>query len=324
MNAARRLLLGAALVLAGLATACIGPTARGSFDRTLTVKGPVRLYLTNGSGDAHVRAGAPGQVRIHAVIRVRAWVGGNAQRRVQEIAKNPPIRQEGSLIHVGFERYGNAGVTADYTIEAPPDTELHSVSGSGDVTVAGLAGPVRIIDGSGDLSVSNIQGDVHTTDGSGDVRMENIKGSAQITAGSGDVVLRTVGGRVRVTTGSGDIALTSPGSAVTLRNGSGDVRVNGAADDLRVHSGSGTVDVGGSPATGAYWELHAGSGDVSVRVPSDASFRFSARTRMGDIHSDIPMTIVERHRHDLRAIVGQGSARVEVETGTGEIRLNHR
>ena len=62
MNAARKLLLATALILAGLATACIGPVARGSFDRTLTVTGPVHLYLTNGSGSA----------RITVVIRVVA------------------------------------------------------------------------------------------------------------------------------------------------------------------------------------------------------------------------------------------------------------
>lgn len=322
MNAARKSLFGAAVILAGLASGCIGPAARGTFDRTLTVTGPVRLYLTNGSGSARINAGPPGQVRIQARFRVRAWLGGNARQRAAEISENPPIRQEGSLIRVGFERHSASGFSADYTIEVPRETEVRSVAGSGNLTIAGLTGPVNATTGSGDVTVNQIEGDVHTTAGSGDIRMENIKGLAEVTAGSGDVVLASVGGRVRVTTGSGDITLTSPGNAATLRNGSGDIRVTGAAADLRVRSGSGTLAVSGSPATGTYWELHTGSGDVGLRVPAGASFRFFAQTRMGGIHSDIPLTVLERGRRELRAVVGQGSARVEVETGSGDIRLS--
>ncbi len=321
MKASRQLLLGAALVLAGLGSACIGPTAGGSFNRTLTVSGPVRLFLTNGSGTARINAGPPGQVQIHADFRVRAWLWGNPQRRVAEIIQNPPIRQEGSLIRVGFEHTAGGEVSADYTIEVPADTEVHSVNGSGDVTAAGLAGPVSVTAGSGDVRLNRIQGDAHTTAGSGDVQMNDIHGSAEVTAGSGDVVLTSVGGRVRVTAGSGDITLTSPGNAVSLRNGSGDIRVAGAAADLRIHSGSGTITVSGSPANGAYWELHNGSGNITLSVPADASFRFFGQTRLGEVQSGIPLTIIERQKHELRAVVGQGAARVEAESATGNIRL---
>jgi DUF4097 and DUF4098 domain-containing protein YvlB len=107
-----------------------------------------------------------------------------------------------------------------------------------------------------------------------------------------------------------------------LRNGSGDIHVAGATADLRVHTGSGTVSVEGSPASGAYWEVRAGSGDVSLNVPSSAGFRFYAQTRLGDIHSSLPMTILEQSKREIRAVVGQGSARVEVRTGSGDVRLN--
>ena len=105
-------------------------------------------------------------------------------------------------------------------------------------------------------------------------------------------------------------------------NGSGDIRVTGASSDLRIHTGSGTVTVAGSPSTGAYWELHAGSGDIVLNVPPNAGFHFNAQTRKGDIESHLPLTVLERSRRELRAVLGQGTARVEVETTTGDIRLN--
>ncbi len=322
MNIAKRMLLGAVVLLAGVSVGCIGPVVRGNFDRTLTVTGPARLYLSNGSGSTRIHAGAPGQIHIHGDFRVRGWLWGNPRRSAAELSQNPPIRQEGSLVHVGSPQFGAGAVSISYTVEVPPNTEVRVTTGSGDLNVGGIAGPVTATTGSGDVQMSEIQGDVNATAGSGDMRMEGIQGSAEITAGSGDVEMRSIGGRVRVKTGSGDITLSSPGNTVTVRNGSGDIRVTGASSDLRIRTGSGTVTVAGSPSVGSYWELHAASGDINLTVPPNAAFRFHAQSRMGSIQSHVPMTIVEQSRRELRAVVGQGSARVEVETASGDVRLN--
>ncbi len=319
---AARLLLAAPLLFAALLAACIGPGARGSFDRTLTVSGPTQLYLTNGSGNIRIQAGAPGQVRVHGDFTVGNWPFANPRRRVAEIEQNPPIRQEGSLIRIGYPGYRSHNVGIDYVIEVPADTEVHASSGSGDCRVENVAGPVTVTSGSGNLHALGIQGDLHVTDGSGDVRVNEVKGSASVTDGSGEVVLHTIGGRVRVLNGSGDITLTDPAGPASLHTGSGNVRVSGASADLRVRDGSGDAIVSGSPASGAYWELHTGSGNVTLGVPADASFRLDATTHFGSIHSSIPLTIVQQDRHELHAVVGQGAARVGVETGSGDIRVH--
>lgn len=323
MNPARKLLLGATLLLAGVSVGCIGPVVHGNFDRTLTVTGPARLYLLNGSGSARIHAGPPGQIHIHGQFRIRGWLWGRPHRGAAEITRNPPIRQEGSLVHIGdSSRFAGGNISIDYTIEVPPDTEVRATTGSGDLNIAGVGGPVTATIGSGDVNLREIQGNVRTTAGSGDIRMQGIQGSAEITAGSGDIEMGSVSGRVRATAGSGDITLSSPGNAVTIRNGSGDIRVTGISSDLRIRTGSGTVTIAGTPSTGAYWELHAASGDIRLAVPTDASFRFDAHTRMGDIESHLPLTILEQSKRELRAVVGKGAARVEVRTTTGDIRLS--
>lgn len=322
MRTARKFLLVAAVALAAITAACIGPAAGGSFDRTLSVGQGIQLELVNGEGSARINAGVPGQVHIHGDFQLRPWFWGNARERAERITRNPPIEQDGSLIRVGFQGFRNGELNANYVIEVPPDTEVHTINGSGNVSVAGIAGPLTVVTGSGDVTANKIEGDFHATAGSGDIRGNGIKGEAEIRAGSGEVELGNVSGEVRVTTGSGDITLDAPGNTVSIRNGSGDIRVNGASNDLRIRTGSGDVTVGGSPSPGAYWELHSASGDVTLNVPSTAAFRFYATTRMGDIRSALPLTIEERGRHELRAVVGQGSARVEVQTSSGDIHLN--
>ena len=248
MNTANRMLLGIVVLLAGVSVGCIGPVVSGNFDRTLSVTGPASLYLSNGSGSTQIHAGAPGQIHIHGEFRVRGLLWGNPRRRASDLSQNPPIRQEGSLVHVGSPQFGAGSLRIDYTIEVPPSTEVRVATGSGDLNVGGISGPVTATTGSGDVQMSEIQGDVHATAGSGDMRMEAIQGSVELTAGSGDVEMKSVGGRVRVKTGSGDITLSAPGNAVSLSNGSGDIRVTGASSDLRIRTGSGTVTAEMAPA----------------------------------------------------------------------------
>src|SRR4029077_926280 len=97
------------LALAALATfAAAGcstgfSSATSTFDRDFTVRGPLSLELSNGSGDAHIARGGPGQVHIHGEIRVRSMLGGSIQNRLADIAGNPPVQQDGNLIRVGDE-----------------------------------------------------------------------------------------------------------------------------------------------------------------------------------------------------------------------------
>lgn len=321
-----KILLGAAIMVAGMASACGGPSIGGSFDRTLNAGEATRLELVNGSGPARITAGAPGQVHIHGDFLARAWPWGNARQLAEQITQNPPIRQSGGLIAVGFDypRFGGVSFQVNYIIEVPPDTQVHTICGSGNATVAGIAGPVDMTTGSGNLTASQIQGDVHANTGSGDIRLAAVQGEAEVRAGSGEVDLREIRGEVRVTAGSSDITITGPGSSIEVFSGSGDIHVNGASDDVRVHTGSGNMIVAGLPSPGAYWDIHTASGSVTLNVPASASFRFYATTHLGEIHSDLPLTIEESSRRALRAVAGQGSARVEVATISGDIQLHSR
>src|SRR6202050_4609383 len=88
----------AALVLAGCRPQS---SAEGAFDKTFTGNGPVGVEMTNGSGDAHISAGAPGEVRVHGDIRVHSWSEKDGQERAQQLAANPPLSQESNLIRIG-------------------------------------------------------------------------------------------------------------------------------------------------------------------------------------------------------------------------------
>ena len=113
---------------------------------------------------------------------------------------------------------------------------------------------------------------------------------------------QTAAGDVRVDTGSGGVELSGVKGALVARAGSGDIQAEGQP----------TSD----------WRLHTGSGGVTVRLPSEAAFDLYARTSSGSISVDQPVTVQGTiGRHELRGKVRGGGTLVEVETGSGNIRV---
>ena len=291
----------AGLLLAGCSSRS---TAEGAFDKTFTVDGPIHLELTSGSGDAHVTTGPAGQVTIHGEIQVKSWSDESGQRLVHELESNPPVSQEGNLIRVNGSGQHAHDVSIDYSIVVPAEAEIRATTGSGDLEVDGLKGPATFTSGSGGITASNIGGDVQAVAGSGAIELSNIQGQVQATAGSGDITLTSVHGETRLHTGSGDQEITSPGDALEASSGSGDVTVEG------------------NPGESNYWDIHTSSGDVVLDVPADASFRFYARSSSSDIDAAIPIMMEgTAMKHELRARIGDGKARVEVQTSSGSISL---
>jgi hypothetical protein len=317
-----------ALVAAGIALLSLSgcssrsSSAEGEFDKAFTVDGPAHIQLNTGSGDTVVKLGAPGQVRIHGNVSVNSWSSETGQRRINEIVANPPVAQQGNLIRIGESGGSMINVSIDYTIEVPPDTELHASSGSGDLEVSGIKGPANLSLGSGAVKASDIGSDVQIRTGSGDVELSKIQGQVTGNTGSGDVKFSDVKGPVRFETGSGYIEVENPGSSVEAHTGSGNVTVTNTASDVRAHTASGDVEIQGDPAGTTYWDLKTTSGDVTLSVPSSASLRLYARSDSGDIEANLPISIEgTTDKHELRARIGDGKARVEVETASGSITL---
>lgn len=283
--------LAVLVVLSLTAASGWASTVHGQFERTLKVTGPVSLDITTGSGDITVRAGDSSTVEIRGKISVN-WqlVGGapNADARVREIEQHPPIEQDGNHIHIGPlpEDLGR-NISIDYELMVPQQTELTSKSGSGDLSIEGIRGPVNARSGSGDMKVRSIGGDVTVKTGSGDIKLEEVsQGHVEVETGSGDMELRGINGALHARTGSGDI----------------------------VADGKLAGD----------WVLRAGSGEVTVHLPPETGFNLEAHTSSGDISTgSLPVTVVGTIGHgSLRGQVRGGGPRVEVQTGSGDIHID--
>lgn len=312
----------AALALIAMGSCTVGAGLPGTFDRTYSVNGPVRLELTNGGGSSVVNAGAAGEVRVHAEFHVHAWSDGSAEHRKNELVANPPISQQGNVIRLGGSGPSSSNWTVNYTITVPANTQIHAMAGSGGVTVTGIEGPANFLTGSGSIVAADIAQDVQAAAGSGNIQLSKIKGQVQATAGSGNIELTDIHGESRAQSGSGRLTIVRPSDAVSAGTGSGEIQITGALGDLRVRTASGNLAVNGDPQATTYWDFRTSSGNVTLQVPPAASFRLYAKSNSGEIDAAIPITLEgTAGKHSLRARIGDGKARVEIETSSGNIAL---
>jgi DUF4097 and DUF4098 domain-containing protein YvlB len=315
----------AAVILAGVV--CLLPlraaAAEGSFQRTLQVSGAVNLDLTTGAGSVTVRTGSSSEVQVTGHIKVTNWLGGSADDRIKRIEANPPIQQSGNDIRLGHSDDSELmhNISISYDLVVPPDTQLHSHTGSGSQNVEGLRKRLEIESGSGTLKISDIGDAVRAETGSGGIEIDRVKGNVRAKAGSGTIRATDIAGAFEGYTGSGHITLEQSASgSVRADTGSGGMELRGLHGSLDARAGSGTITAEGNP-TGA-WSAHTGSGNIHLTLASDAAFDLDAHTSSGSITVNQPVTVQGSiGRKELRGKVRGGGVAVEVETGSGNIEI---
>ena len=295
--------------------------ADNTFERTLTVSGPVRIELSNGSGSVEIKGSADGKVHIVGKVTGGWSLFGSSDKNAQEATSNPPIEQRDNVIRIGKSMSWMKNVSIDYNIETPRDTELDANVASGGITVDNVRGPVKINSASGYVHVYRVERDVQMSVASGSVDCSKIGGFLRVTSASGDISLVDVRGEVKASAASGSIRVSQPGDRVEVSTASGAIDITGAHNDVKVHAISGSINVSGDPSANRLWEVKTVSGSVDMRVPPSASFLFTAEATSGDIRTNIPVILEEQGKHSLRAHVGSSSGRIEVHTVSGGVNV---
>jgi DUF4097 and DUF4098 domain-containing protein YvlB len=322
MHRRQFVILGIALLGAAFSSMPVRAVPPDStFDRTLTVSGPIRMELSNPSGNVDIRGSADGKVHIRGKVTAGWSVFGSSEKNVQEVIANPPIEQKADTIRIGKNTSWVKNVSIDYQIETPHDTEIDAGVASGGMTIDNVRGPVKASSASGYVHIYRVDRDTQISAASGSIEASGIAGYLRVSSASGEVSITEVKGEVKVNAASGSVRIQKPGDRVEASAASGTITITGANNDLKVHAISGTINVTGDPSANHLWELKTVSGSVDLHVPQNASFLLSAEATSGDIRTGIPVILEEQNKHSLRAHVGNSSGRIEVHTVSGEINI---
>jgi Toastrack DUF4097 len=184
--------------------------------------------------------------------------------------------------------------------DGPRGPEFGSCSAFSDVELSVPRGAiVQLQTRDGDITVSDVA-EARVEAQSGDIVLQHISRLVEARALSGDITLKDSSGRVQLGSVSGsveaiNISSIGPGDDFEAGTVSGDVILKGVAQSqVHAKSVSGSLNMTGALARGGRYDFKTMSGDVTLNMPGDASFKVNAKVSQGgDIVSDFPITPVD-------------------------------
>ncbi|HTC25012.1 MAG TPA: DUF4097 family beta strand repeat-containing protein [Gemmatimonadales bacterium] len=271
------------------ALALVALLAGPDLDTTVTAQRGQRLEVSAQSGEITVRTWTRSAVRIQAT--------GTHLSRLE-------IEQAASAIAIhGVSARGMPPrVTFEITIPAWMGVRLSGVNTT--MRVAGIDAPV---------TVETVNGDVEVSGGNGIVSLRSVEGVVKLVGAKGKVDVGSVNSDVSVSDVSGDV------QAETVN---GDVQLEKIqSDNVDANTVNGDVLYDGPIRPSGRYRLVTHNGDVAVTIAEATSAVVSVSTFQGEFESGFPVTLTGRHGKQFEFTLGSGSARVQLESFAGTIRL---
>ena len=260
---------------------------------------------------------------------------------------------EGSLLGALFGRGRRIQVSgrgsglelwADVEIKVPDGAELKVYHGAGDVSADGVEGTLTLDTHSGEVNTNKIYGDLLIDTGSGAVTVSSVRGELFVDTGSGRVDAADIDGpEISIDTGSGSVSLTRAivtgdvtvdtgsgrvmlddveGEEFTVDTGSGSVTARAVrAEAMTVDTGSGSVELELSAMGSGDFDVDTGSGGIVLALPTNASATVYAESNSGVALELDDVRKLRKDDDEMSFVVGGGDARVNLEAGSGRVRI---
>jgi len=270
---------------------------------------------------------ADGQVRIENIkgkIVVRTWarpqvrVTGSLGKGVEKLhisgdSRSLDIQVKYPNSRGGWNLWGrddNRTEPTSLEVMVPQRASVDVDSVSADVDVQQMAGRK--------LDVSSVSGNVVVTASSpGEANFENV---------SGDTTMRITTGKVQAQSVSGDLRLSGGLTGdVDMESVSGNIELAAKAlDRLEVSTVSGDASVRMALRPSGTIKGETLSGQLQFNLPRSTGAKLHAESFSGDISS--PSGRVDREEHgpgkSLQATLGDGRGRIDLESFSGDVRIN--
>lgn len=193
--------------------------------------------------------------------------------------------------------------SVDLVVSMPAGMGLVVESPHGDVTVEGVRGSLDVTSMLGDITVDGAGASMRLRSMVGQIEVRGASGRTTIEAATGRVEVRASAGELRVETTTGDVLLEELETV-----------------DVEVTSLGGNIGFQGVLPSGGRYDLSTHSGDVELALEDAPNAQFSVRAFRGSIVSDLSTEpLSEEGRAEFT--VGDGSARVRLESFSGRIRV---
>ncbi|MGI8565905.1 MAG: DUF4097 family beta strand repeat-containing protein [Pyrinomonadaceae bacterium] len=318
-------------VLAAVCPAIVAPASRGEeeeaqIERRLAVESDVVVTLCLAAGDVVVRGWDRREVRARSDDAEQLELKAAGQSAT---GAPPPVKQVAvfaSKVERSVLPSDGCGGMSNVELDVPRGATIVVKTGSGDLEVSDVA-EARLGSNVGDIEVRGITRAVEAT--------SMASGSVFVEDSTVRVRLRSVGGDVEVVNARG----AANGDNLIANSTSGSIRLDQVSySRIEVSTIGGDVRMAGALVRGGSYSFKTYSGDVTLELPPDASFKISARVVAdGDILTDFPVKVsgtapLPPNEESTGRLVGNvGSGKVEADAASlnlssfhGTLRLRKR
>ncbi len=291
----KQLMITAALLVAPMVA------AKQSLPVQLEVSSDVRVVVEN----------MRGEVSIRGVAGTTASIRGEVDKHAEDFI----VALDGNTltVKVVMPKRGN------YNDDDGSKLQLQLPAGAS-LEVRGISMDVEVSELSGAVWVSTVSGDIDVKKLSGSMRAETVSGDIDDRDNSGSQgTYQSV---------SGDIKVYSSSREVTIETVSGDIDGRFAElDRLTTNSMSGDTKLTVGLARQASLTANAVSGDIEVAFKGELHADVNAQSNAsGRVRNGLTDTAVYTPQYgpgeQLQTKVGDGTARVRINTISGDIKLN--
>ena len=270
-----------------------GETYSETVTKEFSFQGMPRLRVRNISGATVIRTGEAGKIRVVAKKQVSAGSEDRAKRLLQNLEIR--LEQHGDELRVEphlyeqergwVDLFRGKRFRVDFEIAVPQECGIDAHTVSGELSLAGMRGPLEVQTVSGEIAIEDVQGPL---------RLKSV---------SGDVDCRRYVGHVDGNTVSGDVTF----DAVRLRS-------------VRLHTVSGDVELAGVLEPSREHRFRTISGDVELCL-SDPDLTLEFRTASGDLECEAPARVTRQSRKECTVVLGEGSGQATVKTVSGDLTV---
>jgi DUF4097 and DUF4098 domain-containing protein YvlB len=208
-------------------------------------------------------------------------------------------------------------------LDVPREATVKVQGGDAEINASGVA-KVSINTQGGAVTVERVTGAVDVNTLGGEITVVNSQGAIKVHSVGGDIEVR-------------DVSPRAPEDVCEVGNVGGDITLENISHrQVKANTVGGDVDFSSALARGGRYSFKSISGDLSLTLPPDSSFRLDA-TLQGEVDSDFPLKYSSSNaeetdtdnvtRHIPRRIegtYGTGDALITLSSFNGSIQLRKK
>ena len=258
-------------------------------DTTVPVRSGARLEISNYGGE----------------IAVKTW-NRDAVRVVADHSSRDRVRVDASdqVVRVKTETGRRGPSQIDYAVTVPAWMALN---------LSGVYTDIKVDGAQNEITAETVQGEVTVVGGSGNVSLKSVMGAVTLGKARGRIDLSSVNEAIRATEVSGDLTAETVNGDITL------TQIESANAEANTVNGDITYD--GTIKDGGRYRFGTHDGDLRVSVPEKANVSVSVSTFNGEFNACFPVQLTGKTRHRFSFTIGSGSARLELESFGGNIKI---